>query len=142
MSGPVFQVLHLTPLADAQIPTASWAVASVYAPAAQRTQWHTRSLTSLQDFAAPAQATADAQRLQAAAQQAASQVTGARTSGPAPSDSGGGADTASVTAAEAQARPPDDAQQSRVAELMDALALRARMHLMNRHSAKATFNPR
>ena len=33
-------------------------------------------------------------------------------------------------------------QQADVAAVMDALASRARMHLMNQHSAKATFSPR
>jgi hypothetical protein len=166
--SPSVQVLHLTPLADAQIPATSWAIASAYAPATLQHQWQTRSLTSLRDFA-PLQLADNAkseQPLQGPTATLADSVL-------SPVDS---TVTAADAAATAEAEPPDSemqvrqalcrtvtsscpstshlpltvpvlrcitpVQQADVAALMDALASRARMHLMNQHSAKATFSPR
>lgn len=165
---PSVQVLHLTPLADAQIPATSWAIASAYAPATLQHQWQTRSLTSLRNFKPPQ--LADTAKSEQPLQVPTATLADACLS---PVDS---TLTAADAAATAEAEPPDSelqvrqalcrnvmsscpstshlplavpvvrrttpVQQADVAALMDALASRARMHLMNQHSAKATFSPR
>ena len=165
---PSVQVLHLTPLADAQIPATSWAIASAYAPATLHHQWQTRSLTSLRGFTPPQ--LADHAKSEQPLQGPTATVADSPLS-PVECTL-----TAADAAARAEAEPPDPemqvrqavcrnvmssrpstshvplavpvlrcttpVQQADVAAVMDALASRARMHLMNQHSAKATFSPR
>jgi hypothetical protein len=97
------QVLHLTPLADAQIPAASWAIASAYAPATLRHRWNNRSLTSLQDFSPP-QPESQARSEHPLQDTTATAIRSA-------SLTGNSSLTATEDAAAAEAKPPDIAMQ-------------------------------
>lgn len=117
-SFSVLQVLRLTPLADAQIPAASWAIASVYAPAALRDRWQDRSLVSLRRLSASQPTESDP-----AQQQVAAQSPAAEASNPSLLPGAGDMVAASATVAAAQAERPDQHMQVGSVQHIDRVAL-------------------
>ncbi len=112
------QVLNAERFADSELSEASWALARVHAPPALQARWQRRRLAPPQQ-----------QQPAAAAASSGSAAAGA-------------AAAAAAEAAEAVEVAEAEELQPGVAELMDAIASRARSHLMNRHSARGTFAPR